>query len=126
MAHQERGLLDGIMADRNNQIGLVDGLVNPIPFRQRGRAHIEIGARIDGALPHLGVEEWDLASSHERRQRLGELRAARRGAQHDERPTGAHDHGCGAFDGHCRRNRKLDDVRGSNVRSGFVGRDILG
>jgi hypothetical protein len=114
------------MADRNDQVGPVDGLVNPIPFRQRGRADIEIGARIDGALPHLGIEEWNLASSHESRQRLSELRAARRGAQHDERPAGAHDHGCAALDGPCRRNRKLDDMWGNDVRSGFVGRDILG
>src|SRR6202035_5601361 len=64
MTHQKRGLLDGVMADRNNQVGLVDRLVNPIPLRQSGRAHIEIGARIDGSLPHLGVEEWNLASPH--------------------------------------------------------------
>src|ERR1700721_4343093 len=62
MAHQERGLLDGIMADRDNQVVLVDGLVNPIPFRQRGRAHIETGARVDGTLPHLSIEERNLAS----------------------------------------------------------------
>jgi hypothetical protein len=74
----------------------------------------------------LGVEERNLASSHERRQRFGELRAACRGAQHDERPAGAHDHGSGALDGRCRRNRKLDDVRGNDVRSGFIGCDILG
>ena len=56
-AHQEGRLLDGIVADRNNQVGLIDRLVNPIPLRQRGSAHVEIGARIDCALPHLGVEE---------------------------------------------------------------------
>jgi hypothetical protein len=63
---------------------------------------------------------------NERRQRLGKLRAARRGAQHDEWPVGSRDHGCGAFDGHGRRNRKLDDMRGNDFGCGFVGRDILG
>lgn len=125
-AHQERRLLDGVVADRNDQIGLVDRLMNPIPLRQCGRAHIEIGAGIDRALPHLGVEERNPASPHERRQRLGKMRAARRAAQHDERPAGNHDHGCGALDGRCRRDRKLDDVRGNDVGRGFVGRDILG
>ena len=67
MTHQKRGLLDGIMADRNNQVCLIDRLVNPIPLRQRGGADIEIGARIDHPLPHLRVEKWDLASPHERR-----------------------------------------------------------
>ena len=105
MAHQEGRLLDGVVADRNNQIGLIDGLVNPIPLRQRGRAHIEIGAGTDRALPHLGVEEGNPASSYERRKRLGKMRAARRGAQHDQRPVGSHDHGCGALDGRCRRDR---------------------
>jgi hypothetical protein len=31
VAHQERRLLDGIVADRDNQVGTVDRLVNPIP-----------------------------------------------------------------------------------------------
>ena len=105
MAHQEGRLLDGVVADRNNQIGLIDGLVNPIAFRQRSRAHIEVGAGTDRALPHLGVEEWNSASSHERRERLGKMWTARRGAQHDQRPVGSHDHGCGALDGRCRRDR---------------------
>jgi len=97
MAHQERWLLDGVMADRNDQVGLVDGLVHPIPLRQRRRAHVEIGAGIDGPLAHLGIEERNLASPHERRQRLGQLRAACRGAQHHERLLGGHDHGRGAI-----------------------------
>ena len=114
------------MADRDNQVGAVDRLVNPVPFGQRGRADVEIGAGIDGALPHLGVEERNSGPPHEGRQRLGEARAARRGAQHDQRPLGGHDHGGGAFDRRRRRDRKLDDMRRNDVGLGLVGRDILG
>ena len=126
MAHEKRRLLDGVVADRNDQVGLIDRLVNPIPLRQRGRAHIEIGAGIDRALPHLGVEERNSAPSHERRQRFGQTRAARRRTQHDERLVGNDDHRRGAIDGRGRRDRKLDDVRGNDVGRSVVGGDILG
>jgi hypothetical protein len=53
------------------------------------------------------------------------VRAARRGAQHDEWPFGANDHGGGAFDGRRRRNRRLDDMRWNDLGCSIFGRDIL-
>ena len=57
VAHDEGRLLDGVVADRDDEIGLVDRLVDLVALRQRGGAHIEIGAGVDRALAHLGVEE---------------------------------------------------------------------
>jgi len=126
MAHQERRLFDGVVADREDQIGAIDRLVNPVPLRQRCRTHVKIRAGIDGALPHLGIEEWNFRPPHERRQRLGKLRTARGRPQHHERPLGGDDHRRGAFDRGGRRNRKFDDVRRDQVGIRLVGRDILG
>ena len=52
----------GIVANRNNQIGLVNGLVNPIPLRQRGRAHIQIGAGRLSEIPAPPLLPWSFGA----------------------------------------------------------------
>ena len=42
--HDERRLLDRVVADRDDQVGLVDRLVDVVALGQRGRAHVEVGA----------------------------------------------------------------------------------
>ena len=44
LAHQERRLLHGVVADRDDQIGAVDRVMNVVAFRERSGAEIEIGA----------------------------------------------------------------------------------
>ena len=63
---------------------------------------------------------------HERRQRLGEARPARGGAQHDQRPLGVEDELRGPVERRARSDRQLDRMRRdrSHVRPRLVG-DVL-
>ena len=111
LVHDEGRLLDGVVADGNDEVGLVDRLMDPVALRQRRGAHIEIGAGVDRALPHLGVEEGNAETADELRQRLGELRTARGRAQHHQRALRRCDHAGGAVDRDRRRHRELDRMR---------------
>ena len=67
-AHQERRLLDRVMADRDDQIGMIHRPVHVVARRKRGGAHVVLGAAGDGTLAHLRVEERDAGALHEARQ----------------------------------------------------------
>ena len=43
-AHDEGRLLDGVVADRDDQVGLIDRLMDVVALAERGRAHVEIAA----------------------------------------------------------------------------------
>jgi len=86
--HEERRLLDRVMADRDDEIGPVDRPMDIVAHGQRRGPHVERGAASDRALAHLLIEERDLRPLHERRQRVGEAGPACGGAEHDERPLG--------------------------------------
>jgi hypothetical protein len=61
------GFLDGVVADRDDQIGAINRLVNMVVVGERRGAHVEPGFIGDGALPHLRVEEGDLQAFDELR-----------------------------------------------------------
>jgi hypothetical protein len=65
LAHQERRFFHRIVADRDDQVGAVNRLVNMVPLGERGSAHVEPGSAGDGALAHLRIEERDLQAPHE-------------------------------------------------------------
>ena len=44
-AHEERRLLDRVVADRDDQVGPVDRLVHIVPLGERRRAHVEVVSR---------------------------------------------------------------------------------
>jgi hypothetical protein len=83
--HEEGRLLDRIVADRDDEVGTVDALVNVVARGKRGGAHVEPGAARHRALAHLSVEERDLQAPDEVRQRAGEPRPAGRRTQHHQR-----------------------------------------
>jgi hypothetical protein len=64
-AHDERWLLDRIVADRDDEVRALDGLVNVVALRERGGAHVEFGARGHGALAHLRREIWNARPQYE-------------------------------------------------------------
>ena len=125
--HQERGLFHRVMADRDDQVGAVDGVMDIVALGQRGGAHIEPGAARDRALAHLGVEERDLQPSDERRQGVRQARATGGRAQHDERPPGLADELGRAIERGGRGDGIVDRVRRNerDVLPLLVG-DILG
>jgi hypothetical protein len=90
-AHDEGRLLHRVVADCDDEIGLVDRLMDIIALGERGRTHIEVGSAGDRALAHLGVDIRNPHTAHEIRQGVGEKRPARRCAQHHERPLGFQD-----------------------------------
>jgi hypothetical protein len=51
------GFSTRVVADGDDQVGALDGLVDVVALRERGGAHVEVGAAGDGALAHLRVEE---------------------------------------------------------------------
>src|ERR1700745_230902 len=55
-AHDERRLLDRIVADRDDEVRALDGLVNVVALGERGRAHVEVSAARHRALAHLRRE----------------------------------------------------------------------
>jgi hypothetical protein len=96
------------MADRQDEIGAVDRLVDVVPLRQSGRAHVEVGSARHRALSHLGVEERDTQATYEVGERLGEVWAARGGAKHYERAFGAEHQGRRPVNRAGGGNRSLD------------------
>ncbi len=90
-AHQERRLLHRIVADRDDQIGPLDRIVDIVALRQRGGSHVEPGSAGDGALAHLRIEERDLQALHEIRQGVRQARAARARAKHHQGALGIED-----------------------------------
>ena len=64
-AHDERRLLDRIVADRDDEVRALDGLVNVVALGERGGAHVEFGAAGHGALAHLRREIWNTRPQHE-------------------------------------------------------------
>jgi hypothetical protein len=125
--HQERRLLNGVVADRDDQVGAVDRLVHVVAFRQRRGAQIEIVAAGHGALAHLRVEKRDLGAADEFRQTGGQTRAAGSGAKHHQRAFRRQDHLGGTVERRRRCYRQLDRVRRHQrqVRRLLAG-DVLG
>src|SRR5215813_10891848 len=74
--HDEGWLLDGIVADRDDQIGAVYCPMHIVPLRKRGSAHVEPGSTGDRTLAHLRVEERDLQALHEIGQSVSQVRTA--------------------------------------------------
>ena len=77
---------------------MVDGAVHVVARRERGRAHVELGAAVDRALAHLRVEERDAGALDEARQLVDQARAVAGRADHDQRPLRLRDHRRGALD----------------------------
>ncbi len=90
--HQEGRLLDRVVADGDDQVGAFDGLVDVVALRERGGAHVEVGAAGDRALAHLGVEERQPRAPHEARKRLDQRGPVARRADHHERALCREDH----------------------------------
>ena len=112
LAHDERRLLDGVMADRDDEVGLFDRLVDIVPLRQRGGAHIEFGSAGNGPLAHLGREERNAGSEHELREIR--CRARTRGRRPRASASGrlaAHDQLRGAIERRVACRRQLDRMR---------------
>ena len=65
LAHDEGRLLDRVVANGDDQVGLVDRLVHVVALGERGRAHVEVGPARHRALAHLGGEERDARAEHE-------------------------------------------------------------
>ena len=128
-AHDEGRLLDRVVADRDDQVGLVDRPVDIVPLRQGGRAHVEVGSAGDGALAHLGVEERQAGAAHEAGERLDEAGTVAAGADHDQRPLGRQDHLRRAIE--CQPDARPDGRSGGPGTIGalgridFLGRDVL-
>ena len=124
-AHEERRLLDGVVADRDDQIGPVDRPMHVVALRQRRRPHVEVGASRDGALAHLGVEERDARPAHEIRQRVDQPGAVAGGADHDQRALGRQDHVGGAVERGGVRHRPLDRMDRQDRGVGVLRRDVF-
>ena len=90
--HDERGLLDGVVADGEDQVGAVDRLVDVVALRERGGSHVEVGAAGDRALAHLRGKERQLQPSEEAVQSGREPWAARAGTEHYEGALRLEDH----------------------------------
>src|SRR5690606_18984676 len=83
---EERRLLDDIVADVDDQVGVVDRTVQEVVIRQRGAAQIQRMLFIDDALAHLCREERDGVLGEELAERLRRGLAVRGGADHQQRP----------------------------------------
>ena len=90
--HQERRLLDRVVTDRDDQVGPVDRLVDIVPLRERGCAHVEIVAAGTVPLPICVLKKGIWVRRDEVRQAGAQARAAGGGAQHHQRPLGLEDH----------------------------------
>ena len=64
-AHDEGRLLDRVVADRDDQVGAVDRLVDVVALAERGRSHVKLAAAGNRPLAHLRVEERDLRAADE-------------------------------------------------------------
>lgn len=69
-AHEERRLLDDIVSDIDDAIGVFDGAMHEIAIRQRGIAQPQRMRFIQHALAHLGGEEGDAEALDELAQHL--------------------------------------------------------
>jgi hypothetical protein len=103
-SHQERRLLDRVVADRDDQVSAIDRPMHVVAFRQRRGAHVQLRAAGDRALSHLRVEERNPDTLHEVRQLLHQPRTVSGPADHDQRPLRLEDH----------LRRTLDRIRGCN------------
>ena len=105
------------MADRQDQVGLVDRLVHVVAVGQRGGSHPQLGSTLgraearDRSLAHLRVEERNADAANEFRQLAGEPGTAGRGAEHHQRPFGPHQQLCSPVERGGVRHRNLDRVR---------------
>ena len=125
-AHQEGWFFHRVVADRDDQIGALDRIMDIVALRKRGGAHIEARPAGDGAFAHLGVEEWDLQAPDEIRQGVGKARTARGRAQHDERALRAKDHFGRAVQRRARGYRQRDRVARHRRNLGrLICRDVL-
>jgi hypothetical protein len=59
-----------IVADGNDDVGLLDGFVHVVAFRQRGGAHVELRPARYGAFAHLRCEIRDSGTQYELRDVL--------------------------------------------------------
>src|SRR5690606_6954808 len=69
--HEERGLLDHVMADVDDQVGGVDGAVHEVVRGERGIAHVQRIMLVQYALAHLGRKEGNPGLVYELAQHLG-------------------------------------------------------
>ncbi|OTP79316.1 hypothetical protein PAMC26577_01995 [Caballeronia sordidicola] len=132
-AHDERRLFDRVMADRQDQVSTVYCLVKIVAFAERRGSHPEFAGFVmancgHGTLAHLGVEKRDAGTSNEFGQLAREPGTVARGAEHDKRTLGLHQHGRGPFDGSLLRDRKLDRMRRNkrHVVAYFLGGHVFG
>ena len=77
-AHQKGRLFDGIVPDRDDQIGALDRIMHIVALRQRRGAHVELGSAGDGAFAHLRTEERDLQTPTKSDKASAQARPARR------------------------------------------------
>jgi len=56
-AHEKGRFFHCVVANRDDQIGSVNGLMNVVAFGERGCSDVEIGSASRGAFAHLGCEE---------------------------------------------------------------------
>ena len=126
VAHQERRLLDGVVPDREDEIGALDRVVNVVALRQRSGAEIELGNAGHRALAHLGIEEGDLRAADEVGQGLHQPRPVAGGADHHQRTFGGEDHVYDAPDSRGRGDRPVHRMRRNQRSRGLFRGDILG
>ena len=67
-AHDEGRLLDRVVPDGDDEVGLVDRLVDVVPLREGGGADVELRAAGDRALAHLRREERNLGCAARNRR----------------------------------------------------------
>ncbi len=124
--HQKRRLFDGVMSDRNDEIGMIHGPVHVVARRKGRRTHVVIGAAGDGAFAHLRIEEWNAGALHEARQLLDEPGTIAGRPDHDQRPLRLVNHLCRAGDRFRIRDWPLDRMcRHDRHIANFVGGDVL-
>ena len=124
--HDEGRLLDGVMADGDNEIGLVHRLVNIVAFAQCRRSHVEIAAARGRPLPHLGREERDPCAPDEAVDPRGAAWPGGGGAEHDQRTLRGKDHFHGPIERNAVGDGNFDRVRRHHDgRFGLFAGDVL-
>ena len=121
------GFSIGVVADGDDEVGLLDRLVDVVALRQRRGAHVELGAAGHGALAHLGGEEGNARAQHELRTASDSSAAALPAAP--SMISGRlrlHDHGGGAIERVAGwRSAARADAAASARRLGRLGGDVL-
>src|SRR5260370_33128239 len=87
-AHDEWRFLDGVMTNRNNQVGPVNRLVDVVTFGKSRCSHVKIGSAVHCALAHLGIKKGNPHPPNEVGEHISEAWPTGRGAQHDQRKSG--------------------------------------